>query len=189
MQIMELRLLPPLSVKGRLFTSKGQTKDDLMYCGGCVFVDHFSGLIHVELQQNLNTHETLAAKARYEAMARDSGVIPQLYLSDNRPAFSSHDFARQLSKFEQVSKFAGAGAHHQNGMAERSIRTVISIARTMMMHAAIHWPEISDPSLWPMAVQHAVYVFNRMPHFDSGLCPFDLFNLVNEVIDGHLFSG
>jgi hypothetical protein len=56
-------------VKGRLFTSKGQTKDDLMYCGGCVFVDHFSGLIHVELQQNLNTHKTLASKGRYEAMA------------------------------------------------------------------------------------------------------------------------
>jgi hypothetical protein len=158
------------NVKGRLFTSKGQTKDDLMYCGGCVFVYHFSGLIHVELQQNLNTHETLASKGRYEAMAQDSGVVPQMYLSDNGPAFSSHDYARQLQKFEQVSKFAGAGAHHQNGMAERSIRTVNSIARTMMMHAAIHWPEMSDPSLWPMAVQHAVYVFNHMPNLDSGLC-------------------
>jgi transposase InsO family protein len=54
-------------------------------------------------------------------MARDSGVIPKVYLSDNGPAFSSHDYARQLAKFEQVSKFAGAGAHHQNGIAGRSI--------------------------------------------------------------------
>jgi hypothetical protein len=67
-----------------------------MYCGGCVFVDHFSGMIHIELQQNLNSHETLAAKGRYEAMARDSGVIPQSYLSDNGPAFAAHDYARQL---------------------------------------------------------------------------------------------
>jgi hypothetical protein len=35
-------------VKGRLFTSKGQTKDSLMFCGGCVFVYHYSGMIHVE---------------------------------------------------------------------------------------------------------------------------------------------
>jgi transposase InsO family protein len=97
-------------------------------------------------------------------------------LSDNGPAFSSHDYARQLQNFEQVSKFAGAGAHHQNGMAEQSIGTMISIACTMMMHAAIHWLEMSDPSLWPMAVQHDVYVFNRMPNLDSGLCPLDLFN-------------
>jgi hypothetical protein len=41
--------------------------------------------------------------------------------------------------------------------------TVISIVRTMMMHAAIHWPEVSDPSLWPMAVQHAALIFNPMP--------------------------
>jgi Reverse transcriptase (RNA-dependent DNA polymerase)/Zinc knuckle len=163
-------------VKGRLFTSKGKTDESLMYSGGCVFVDHYSGMIHVELQQNLNTHETLKAKEKFESMARDSGVIPQTYLSDNGPAFASHEFAKHLSKFEQVSKFAGAGAHHQNGIAERSIRTVISIARTIMIHAAIHWPEVSDPCLWPMAVQHASYVFNRMPHLDTGLCPLDLFN-------------
>jgi transposase InsO family protein len=74
-------------------------------------------------------------------------VVPQMYLSDNGPGFSSHDYARQLQKFEQASKFAGAGAHHQNGMVERSIRTVISIACTMMMHAAIHWPEMSNPKV------------------------------------------
>lgn len=162
--------------KGRLFTSRGKTDPNEMYCGGCVFVDHYSGLIHVEFQQNLNTHETLLAKDKFEAMARDHGVIPQSYLSDNGPAFASHEFGKRLEKFEQVSKFAGAGAHHQNGIAERSIRTVISIARTMMLHAAVHWPEVSDPSLWPMAVQHAAFVFNRMPQIESGLCPLDMFN-------------
>jgi hypothetical protein len=60
-----------------------------------------------------------------------------------------------LNEPRSLSKFAGAGAHHLNGIAERSIWMVISIARAMMMHSAIHWPEVSDPSLWPMAVQHA----------------------------------
>lgn len=162
--------------KGRLFSSRGKTTPSDMYCGGCVFVDNFSGMIHIELQKNLNTHETLEAKAKFEAMALDSGVIPQSYLSDNGPAFTSQEFANRMKQFEQVSKFAGAGAHHHNGVAERSIRTVISIARTMMMHAAIHWPEVSDPTLWPMAVKYAAHVYNRMPHVDSGLCPIDTFS-------------
>jgi hypothetical protein len=45
--------------------------------------------------------------------------------------------------------------------------------RKQHIHATIHWPEMSDPGLWPIEVQHAVYVFNCMPHLDSGLCPLD----------------
>ena len=51
----------------------------------------------------------------------------------------------------------------------------MSMARTMMLHASIHWPEMSDPSLWPMAVAHAVFLYNHVPQMDSGLSPIDLF--------------
>ena len=33
-----------------------------MYMGGCIFIDHASGYIHVEHQVGLNTHVTLKAK-------------------------------------------------------------------------------------------------------------------------------
>ena len=161
--------------KGRLFTSRGRSEPSHMYDGGCIFVDHASGHIDVQFQQHLNSHETLKAKERYESMARDVGVVPQAYRSDNGPAFSSQAFAKKLEVFEQTIKFAGAGAHHQNGVAERAIRTVVSIARTMMIHSAIHWPEVADASLWPMAVQHAAYVYNHVPDPSTGLSPVDLF--------------
>ena len=45
----------------------------------------------------------------------------------------------------------------------------------MMLHAAIHWPEMADLSLWPMAVQHAVFLHNHVPSPSTGLCPHDLF--------------
>ena len=32
-----------------------------------------------------------------------------------------------------------------------------------MLHSAIHWPEVSDPSIWPMAVQYATYLYNKVP--------------------------
>ena len=51
----------------------------------------------------------------------------------------------------------------------------MSIARTMMLHSVIHWPEVSDPSMWPMAVQYATYLYNKVPDPSTGLCPDDPF--------------
>ena len=44
-----------------------------------------------------------------------------------------------------------------------------------MLHAAIHWPEVADTSLWPMAVNHAVYLYNHVPNELTGLAPIDIF--------------
>ena len=138
-------------------------------------MDHASNFVHVEFQAHLNTHETLQAKQRFEAFCRDHGVIPQSYLSDNGSSFTSLAFHEHLSRFQQIIWFAGVGAHHHNGHAERAIRTIMSIARTMMLHSAIHWPEMADPALWPMAVAHAVFLYNHVPDPNTGLSPVDVF--------------
>jgi transposase InsO family protein len=127
-----------------------------MYSGGCLFVDHATN--HIELQAHLTNHETLKAKGAYELMCRDHSVVPQSYLSDNGSAFTSGDFSKRLAAFEQVILFAGVGDHHSNGNSERSIQTVMSIARTMMLHATIHRPDLADAAQWPMAVAHAVWL-------------------------------
>jgi hypothetical protein len=54
------------STKGHLFTSRGKTRDDEMYSGGAMFVDHASGFLWVEFQTHLNTHETLQAKENFK---------------------------------------------------------------------------------------------------------------------------
>ena len=163
------------STRGRLFSSRGKSNQNEMYCGGCIFVDHSSNHIDVEFQAHLNTHETLQAKEKYELMCRDLGVVAQSFLTDNGSAFSSKEFASELAKFEQIIRFAGTGAHHHNGRAERSIQTIMAIARTMMLHSAIHWPDVADACLWPMAVQHAVFLHNHMPNEDTGISPHDIF--------------
>jgi hypothetical protein len=163
------------STKGRLHSSAGKTKESEMYDGGCIFVDHGSGYVHVEFQTTIDTHETLKAKQKFELLCRDFGVTPQQYQSDNGSPFTSQGFTENLSTFQQIIRFAGVGAHHHNGCAERSIQSVMSIARTMMLHAAIHWPETADPTLWPMAVAHAVYLINHMPNLSTGVAPIDIF--------------
>ena len=46
----------------------------------------------------------------------------------------------------------------------------------MLLHAAIHWPQLADPSLWPMAVRHAVWIYNHIPNVTTGLSPIDLWS-------------
>ena len=111
------------STRGRLFTGQGKGEDKEKYHGGAIFVDHSTGYIQVEFQVSLNTHEMLAAKEKFELKCRDHGITPQAYLMDNGSSFTSADFTKKLSSFHQISRFAGSGAHHHNGIAERSIRT------------------------------------------------------------------
>jgi hypothetical protein len=77
--------------------------------------------------------------------------------------------------FNKSSDFAGTGAHHHNGKAKRSIQTIMAIARTMMLHSAIHWRDVADTCLWTMAVQHAVFLHNHMPNEDTGISSHDVF--------------
>jgi hypothetical protein len=118
-----------------------------MYSGGCLFIDHSSNFVHVTFQKHLNTHETLKEEQNFELMARDSGVIPQSYLSDNGGSFTSAKLHEHLGTLKQVVKFAGSGTHHHNGHAERAIQ-IMSIAWTMMRHSAVHWPDVANATLW-----------------------------------------
>ena len=49
-------------------------------------------------------------------------------------------------------------------------------AHTMMLHASLRWPEVSDASLWPMALSYAVYLWNITPSMDTGLALLELFS-------------
>ena len=97
----------------------------------------------------------------------------QHYLGDNG-VYKAKEFQEELKKSGQTMEFCGVGAHHQNGVAERAIRTVSEAARTMMLHASIHWPGTVDLDLWPMAVEYAAYLYNVMPGTNSGVAPIEL---------------
>ena len=164
--------------KGRLLTTYGKEADSQRYCGGCIFVDHATSFVHIELQTHLNSHETLKAKKSFEALCAANGVVVQEYLSDNGTAFLNADYTKHLEQFHQTARHAGVGAHHSNGIAERSISTVMSIARAMMHHSAIHWPDVVDVHLWPLAVTHAERLLNTIPREDSGQSAQELFSRV-----------
>jgi len=166
------------SQKGRLFTSRGKESDKDQFVGGCIFADHASNYVHIEFQRVLTSHATLAALGNFEGHCRDYGVIPLKYMSDNGSAFTSKDFTQHLSAFQQTTRFSGVGQHHANGHVERQIQTIMSISRAMMIHSALHWPEVADSQLWPMCVAHACFIWNHVPDPSTGISPADLFTKV-----------
>ena len=84
-------------------------------------------------------------------------------------------FKEDIELQNQTITFSGTGAHHQNGVAERAIKTCTSWALSMMMHQLLHWPDSYDESLWPFALDHAVFLWNHLPKSSTGPSPHEIF--------------
>ena len=176
------------SVPGRLYSSRGSTPSERMYHGGTIFVDNATGLIDIEHQVSLSANDTIKAKLKFEEKARESGVSVQAYHTDNG-VFTSEEFLSKLSEDGQKIKFSGVGAAHQNGVAERAIKTIVTMARTMMIHAALNSPEGAiDMSLWPMAMDHATWIYNRIPRMENGISPISLWARTMENREDNMYE-
>jgi hypothetical protein len=68
--------------------------------------------------------------------------------------------------------------HHQNGRAEKKIRDLQELARTMILHAQQRWPNAINAFLWPFAIKMANDLSNRAPGIQSGISPIKLFSQV-----------
>jgi hypothetical protein len=80
---------------------------------------------------SLRAGETVVAKRKFEWMAAEEGIRIKGYHADRVP-FDSQEFRLGIESKQQMLVLSGTGAHHQNGVAERAIRTVVAWARAMM---------------------------------------------------------
>ena len=96
------------------------------------------------------------------------------YRSDNG-VFTAEEFREDCKNKDQKQSFSGVGAKHQNARAERAIQTVMYMARTFMLHVALHWSDnqVDDISLWPFVVKHAFWLYNRVPNHVTGITPLE----------------
>lgn len=166
------------SVKGRLSYTFGKEKHDHKYTGGAIFVDHATKSVHHTHQFSTTASETVNSKHKFERYCQEHGVSVKSYIGDNNP-FHSTEWKSDCLNQGQTPLLSGVGAHHQN-YAERQIQTIFNMSRAMLLHFAIHWPQEAKSELWPFAVDHAVYLWNRIPSGTSRLSP-------NEHFTGSLF--
>ena len=128
-----------------------------MFKGGVIFADHASGFVFIVPVVNFTAGEALRAKREFEAEMSSMGVAV-LNCHTVNGFFSASQFQDKLAEDGQDMTFSGGGAHHQNAVAERAIRTVVNIARTMILHAKMRWPKAVKTQLWPMAMKHAEFM-------------------------------
>ena len=177
------------SVQGRLYDSFGREKHG--YSCGTLFVDHASGHVFNYCQLSTSANATIASKHQFESIARQAGHRIKSYHSDNG-TFASTAFKDDCHMSQQTITFSGVGAHHQNGVAERNIKTISQWARASMLHAASHWPAQANLKLWPQAIDYAIWVFNRLPSMSTGLSPQECWFQVrmsgDELRRAHVFG-
>jgi len=160
---------------GRLPHTKGRESKQDKFNGGTIFTDHATNFTFIKHQVSMRAGSTLKSKRAFEQEAATNGVKIKSYLTDNTP-FGSSEFLADIEAKGQVINFSGVGAHHQNGVAERSIQTITKLARAMMLHATLMWPDSANLELWPFAMDHAVYLYNHMPRPDTFKAPIELFS-------------
>ena len=142
------------------------------YC--TLYVDHFSRFIYVHMHEFNKGKDAVLGKAHYERFAGKYGVSIHHIHADNG-IFTSKEFIADCDKNKQTRSFCGVGAHWQNGIVERYIGVITTMARKYLLHAQSLWSSVITAELWPYCVQQAVNFHNVCIREDREYCPFALF--------------
>jgi hypothetical protein len=160
------------------------------YHAASVYVDHASHYTFIKCHYSTGSQEAIEGKQRFEQLAALHGVKIKSYRADNG-IMACHDFIQHVTMNQQAISHCGVNAHGQNGIAERSIRTICDRARTMLLHAIEHWPEAVSIDLWPFAIRMATDIHNATPG-PSGLSPEEIFTKQkarhDRLLDFHTFG-
>ena len=89
---------------------------------------------------------------------KQTGKSLRVLRSDNGGEYESREFTELLQQSGIVHQRSAPHTPEQNGVAERSNRSIVEIARTLLHAAGLSY------EFWPEAVAVAVYLKNRLPH-------------------------
>ena len=131
-----------------------------------VFVDQATRLGYTYFQTSADAEETIKAKKAFEEYALQRGIQVRAYHADNG-IFRANKWLDACKENRQPITFAGVNAHHQNGIAERRIRSLQEMTRAMLIHAHKKWSTAITPNLWPYAMRMANDVLNETPNMQD----------------------
>ena len=121
----------------------------------------------------MGAEEAVKSKRTFEWVAHECSITVKRYCGDNG-VFATKAWEASCLASNQTSTRCGADTHHQNGIAECGICTIVERARTMFLYACYHWPDACTPELWPFALKLVVELHNATPGTTS-LIPEELF--------------
>lgn len=160
------------------------------YHAASLYTDHASRFMFLKCHYSTGGAEAIEGKVRFEQLAASHSIKIKAYRGDNG-IMAKRDFLQHVQENQQTITLAGVNNHSQNGIAERSIRTICDRARTMLLHAMEHWPDVVGLDLWPFALKLAIDVHNATPG-PSGLSPEEIFSKQksrpDRLLDFHTFG-
>ena len=140
-----------------------------------VFIDYVTGYVHVALMIDQSGEPILQAKHDYEHLAATRNVTVKHYRADN-DRFAARSFTNDCKASTQRINFCGVGAHHQNGIADNTIKQLTLISRNLLIHAQNYWPEYISTMLWPFALKAAQDCLNQLNVNLDGTTPYVIFS-------------
>ena len=132
-------------VPSQIFSPRGSKIHSRKYKGGTVYYDAATGRMKVYLQDSFTAEETAQTKLRFERENTTEGVYIKAYNTDNG-VFTAEQFMKEVFENFQGTRRSGVGGHHHNGVAEKAIKDITRMSRTMMVHQALRWPKMVDKS-------------------------------------------
>ena len=123
-----------------------------------------------ELTGSFPVEHTIMYTIKFEREAMVTVVPVEKYYTYNG-IYISKEFTIELHRKCQGIRHIGVGGFHHNGVSNVAIKNVVITCRTMMINAALRWPDDSEKSLWPMDMVIYVQLQNHTTHISSGMYP------------------
>jgi transposase InsO family protein len=141
-----------------------------------LFVDHKTRLVYPSFQESKTASEACRSKCDYETFAKLYNITIDSYHADNG-SFRSEIFKKSIDNNNQKLNFSGVNAQSQNGLVERSNRTICAAARSMLNHVISRWDNTITVELWPFEIQRAATIYNttKRRSRDYDLIPWEKF--------------
>ena len=117
-------------------------------------MDHHYDFTCVHLIKYQTRDKSVEAKEALKAYDESHGVNIRNYHSEDG-IFRSARWMNHFKDTQQGLTFAGVNYHHQNGRAERRIRSLQDLARCQMIHSQHRWPITITSNLWTYTTCHA----------------------------------
>ena len=141
----------------------------MRFPSGCILVDHASDFISINNQVAIAFTENDKAKPKFQRDAQIQVLVIKEYHTDNQFVNAS-DYMQYLFKNEQKIRYIGAGTSHQNGVEDLTIKILVNIARTTLIHAAIKSSNYANYiDIYQMTMLHDVQIYNCIPGMHSGI--------------------
>ena len=154
-----------------------------MYCIVSSFVDSISKKLFCEFQHSTSAGKTIVSKHNMDRECKQSAIKIQFFRGDNG-IYSASEFGTDLKNKDQYLTFCCVGAYHQNGVAEKYIRTMVGKSRTALLNAHERCPNFIEIELWTFAFCRVVNQWTNTPRFDLAYkTPDERFNCLKRQTD------